>query len=184
MTLARHARVLALTALVTAVGGSIAHAQTEVGASLLGATFMGADNEDVTVVGMPTAAFGGSFSPGVYAAFSLGPRITVGPRFSFMWVSFDSESDHLLNLTGQFDYFLKGTTQSSMYLFGNGGLIETSGDVGATTFGAGVGYRIPVADRLVFRLEGQYARFMPDSEFDEDANAVTFTVLIGGLFGR
>ena len=184
MTLARLARVVVLTVLITAVGGSIAHAQTEVGASLLGASFLVGDDENVTVVGMPTSTFGGSFNPGVYASFFLGPRMAVEPRFSFVFVSFDSESDHALNLTGQFDYFLTGTTQSSMYLFGNGGFIETSGDVNGTTFGAGVGYRIPVGDRLVFRLEGQYMRIMPDSEFDEDADALSFTVLIGGVFGR
>jgi hypothetical protein len=51
------------------------------------------------------------------------------------------------------------------------------------SFGFGAGYRIPVGDRLTFRVDGRYTRFTGEFE-DDDSNALAFTLSIGGVFGR
>jgi hypothetical protein len=165
--------------LLTASIVSPAYAQqAEVGASLFGVTAILEDDAGTTI-GMPTSGVG-LLTPGVYASFFLGSRMAVEPRFSFIAVfGDDGEFGHILNFTGQFDYFLRDIGGRAPYLFANGGVLEEGGDVDIKTAGAGVGFRIPLGGRLVVRMEGQYNRLMSDFA---DRDIVAFTVSIGGMF--
>lgn len=176
----RSAGALFLAAALIAAASTV-HAQpsAEIGASLMSATF-GLDDEGVTTFGVPSGGFG-ILNPGVYASFFIGNYVAVEPQVGFIWVSVDDESDHLLNFTGQFDYFVSGTGVSSPYLFGTVGVVNVSDeDYTPKSFGLGAGYRTPVGDRLTFRVDGRWVRYT--SEFGDDSDALAFTLSIGGIF--
>jgi hypothetical protein len=163
------------------VAASTANAQptAEIGASLMSVTF-GLNDEGGTAFGVPSGVFG-VLNPGVYASFFLGSHAAVEPQVGFIWASSDGESQHLLNFAGQFDYFFSGTDVPSPYVFGTAGLVDISReDYTPKSFGFGGGYRIPVGDRLTFRLDGRWVRYT--SEFGDDADTLTFALSIGGIF--
>jgi hypothetical protein len=164
------------------VGTPSAHAQprVEVGSSLV-STIMVLD-EDVYSVGVPVG--GGLLSHGAYLSLFLGSRFAVEPQSGFVWTSLDGDSNHLLAAAGQFSYFALGTDRRSPYLFGTVGIANVSGeDYSPKSFGGGAGYRIPVGDRLVFRIDGRYAHYT--GEFaDESFDAVSLAVSIGGVLGQ
>ncbi len=59
-------------------------------------------------------------------------------------------------------------------------VLDTSGDgESPKTVGGGLGVRMPVGDRLTFRLDGRYLHLT-----DDGGNQVAFTLSIGGVFGR
>ena len=171
-------------AAVFAVSASAAHAQprAEVGASLISATIAFGD-ADVTTVGIPSGGFA-TFSPGAYASIFVGRHVAIEPQVALLWASFDNGSEHLLNLSGQVDYFIRGTEQSSPYVFAAAGVVDISAATHAPkSLGFGGGYRIRVGDRLTFRIDGRYTRFT--DEFDSDGvETVAFTLSIGGIFGE
>jgi hypothetical protein len=145
----------------------------------MSATF-GLGDEDVTTFGVPSGGFG-VLSPGVYASFFIGSHAAVEPQIGFVWASANDESQHLLNFTGQFDYFVSGTEVPSPYLFGSFGIVEISDeDYTPKSFGLGAGYRVPVGDRLTFRVDGRWVRYTAD--FGDDIDALAFTLSIGGIF--
>jgi hypothetical protein len=180
MATRRFASALCLAAALIAAA-STAHAQpsAEVGGSLMSVTF-GLGDEDVTTFGVPSGGFG-ILNPGVYASFFLGSHAAVEPQIGFVWTSAYDESHHLLNFAGQFDYFVGGTEVPSPYLFGNFGLVEISDeDYTPKSFGFGGGYRVPVGDRLTFRVDGRWVRYTAD--FGDDIDTLAFTLSIGGIF--
>ena len=78
----------------------------------------------------------------------------------------------------QANYFVSGKGRPSVYLFGTAGVIEVSdSDATPASFGAGGGYRIPVGDRLVFRLDGRYTYVS-----DDVGQVVSVGLAIGGVF--
>ena len=160
---------------------STAHAQpaAEIGASLMSVT-VGLDDDGGTAVGVPSGVVP-VLNPGVYASFFLGRYAAVEPQVGFVWASFDSESEHLLNFAGQFDYFFSGTDVPSPYVFGTAGLVDVSHeDYTPKSYGFGGGYRIPVGDRLTFRVDGRWVRYT--SERGDDGDTLTFGLSIGGIF--
>jgi hypothetical protein len=182
MTIRRSAGVLLLAGVLTATT-STAQAQpsAEVGASLMSATFSLGD-EDLSTFGVPSGGFG-ILNPGVYASFFIGRYVAVEPQLSFSWVSEGDESEYLLNLAGQFDYFFGGTEAPSPYVFGAAGLVKISGnDYTPKSFGFGGGYRMPVGDRLSFRFDGRWVRYTSEFEFEDDLDTLAFTLSIGGIF--
>lgn len=180
MATRRSAAALFLAAALTAAA-STAQAQpsAEIGASLMSATF-GLGDEDLSTFGVPSGGFG-ILNPGVYASFFIGRYVAVEPQLGLVWASVDDESEYFLNFAGQFDYFFGGTELPSPYVFGSAGLVKISdNDYTPKSYGFGGGYRIPVGDRLTFRIDGRWIRYT--GEFDDDSDALAFTLSIGGIF--
>jgi hypothetical protein len=170
-----------LAAAILVVTPAHARAQdpkAEIGASLAGAV-VGLGDNDFTVFGVPSG-FGvfGLGHPGVYSALFLGRRLAVEPQIGLLVVSGDGDTNHLVNFVGQIDYFLGGLDRPAPYVFAAAGIVDVSGSSQTPkSVGAGVGYRIPVGDRLVFRFDGRYTHYT-----DDDGNVLAFGVSIGGLF--
>lgn len=177
------ARVTLLIAMLTAAitlslaPPAIAQPRVEVGGSLASLMVGLDDDEDVTVLGIPSAGFG-LLNPGVYGSFFLGDKAAIEPQIGLIWVSSDGESMHALTAAAQFDLFFNGTARTSPYVFAGGGIIDMS-DTTETpkSVTAGAGLRIPAGDRLVFRLDGRYIHYT-----NEGGNALAFGLSIGGLF--
>lgn len=177
----RLAWILGLSALLCASAPSVARAQqrVEVGASLLNATFI-VNDETATLIGVPSSAFE-IINPGLYASFFVGKRVSIEPQIGAIVVSANDETNHLLNAAFQVNFFLRDSTASAPYLFASAGFIDASGiDYTPKTFGAGVGYRMRLGDRLVCRIDGRYVRFT--SEFGSDSDMIVVTLWLGGLF--
>lgn len=170
---------LALTMVVGSASYIQAQATLEVGASLASAIVGVGEDNDGGAFGIPSAGFG-FLNPGAYVSVFLGSHFAVEPQVGFIWFSSDGESGHILNFAGQANYFVSGIDQPSAYVFAAAGLLDTSGaDVTPKTVGAGAGYRIPVGDRLVFRLDGRFTHLTEDL-----GDQVSFTLSIGGVFGK
>jgi hypothetical protein len=94
--------ILGLTALLGASAPSVARAQqrVEVGASLLNATFI-VNDEKATIIGVPASPFE-ILSPGVYASFFVGTRVSIEPQIGAIVLSANDETDHFLNTAMQF----------------------------------------------------------------------------------
>lgn len=81
---------------------------------------------------------------------------------------------------GQVDYFFKGTSDPSPYVFGAVGLVDiTDSDETPKSIGGGLGYRIPAGDNLAFRVDGRFVHFTEGA-----GNVITVGLSIGGLFGQ
>jgi hypothetical protein len=66
-------------------------------------------------------------------------------------------------------------------VFGSAGLVKISdNDYTPKSYGFGGGYRIPVGDRLTFRIDGRWIRYT--GEFEDDSDTLAFTLSIGGIF--
>jgi hypothetical protein len=183
MTTRRSFGTVILTTALVAATASLAHAQprAELGASLVN-SFIGLDDDELSTVGIPSGGFG-ILNPGAYASFFVGERVAIEPQVGFVWASFDGDSEHILNFVGQFDYFVRGISDPSLYLFAAAGVVDVSGaDYTPKSVGGGAGYRIPVGDRLTFRVDGRYTHYTGEFE-GEDSDALAFTLSIGGLFG-
>jgi hypothetical protein len=155
-----------------------AQPQFEVGANLTSVT-VGLGDNDTTVWGVPSSSFG-LLNPGVYGSIFVGPYVAVEPQLGLIWASTNGDSSHVLNFTGQLDYFLAGTEGSSPYVFGALGVFDASdSDQNPKSVGGGIGYRMPVGDRLAFRVDARYTHFT-----DDGGNALAFGLSIGGVFGR
>jgi hypothetical protein len=174
--------LLVAAALVSGASSAQAQPVAEIGASLVSSTIE-LEDEGVSTLGVPSGGFG-ILNPGMFASFFVGTHLAIEPQIGLIWASFDGESEHILNFVGQVDYFLRGTTEASPYVFGAAGVVDMSdSDYTPKSFGFGAGYRIPVGDRLTFRVDGRYTRFTGEFE-DDDSNALAFTLSIGGVFGR
>jgi hypothetical protein len=143
-------RILATLSLTTllALGHAIeaqAQPKLEVGASLINAVVARAGNETLTTVGIPSGGFG-VLNPGVYASIFLGTRMAVEPQLGLIWASADGDSFHILHFVTQFDYFFLGTQQRSPYVFATAGITDAGEDYSPKSFGAGLGYRVPMGD--------------------------------------
>jgi hypothetical protein len=176
---ARSLNVLPLTvALLGATTVARASPPVEVGASLASVTAGLGDNAGATF-GVPSSGFG-LFNPGVYVSILAGSHVAIEPQVGLILDLSAGESQHILNVTGQIDYFVRPASERSPYLFAAVGVIDTSGSrTTPTTTGAGVGYRIPLGDRLAVRMDGRMTHLT-----DGGGNSLTFTLSIGGLFGR
>jgi len=185
MTTGSPLRALFLAATFVATIASMAEAQprAEIGASLVNSVIGLGDNNDLSTVGIPSGGFG-VLNPGIYASIFFGTRAAIEPQLGLIWASSDGESQHILNFVGQFDYFVLGTGASSPYVFAAAGVVDISDlDYTPKSFGVGAGYRIPVGDRLTFRIDGRYTHFTGAFEGD-DSDALGFTLSIGGIFGQ
>lgn len=170
--------LLLVVALVAVPSTALAQPKVEVGGTLA-SVMVSLEGENTTIVGVPSASFG-LFNPGVYASLFVGSYVSVEPQVGFLWVSSEGESEHLLSAAAQFNYFFAGTTRPSPYAFVSGGILDGSGSSeNPKSVTAGAGYRIPVGDRLTFRVDGRYIHFT-----DDGGNAVAFALSIGGVFGR
>jgi hypothetical protein len=177
-------RIGSLVAVLVTMTAPLAHAQprAEIGASLINGVFDLTDDGGATV-GIPSGGFGILANPGVYASFFVGERVAIEPQIGFIWAS-NGDSAHIVNLVGQIDYFVRGTDERSVYVFANAGVLEASdADYSPKSFGGGVGYRIPVGDRLTFRLDGRYTHVTSEFEGGE-GDLLAFTLSIGGVFGQ
>jgi hypothetical protein len=141
--------------------------------------FVGTGDNNGSTFGIPSAGFG-LINPGAYASVFVGSHFAVEPQIGFMWFSGDGDSGHFLNFSGQADYFVSGTSKPSAFIFGAAGVVDISGaGVTPKTVGAGAGVRMPVGDRLAFRLEGRFTHLTEDA-----GDQVAFTLSIGGVFGK
>jgi len=173
------AGVLAAVFLAASVVTAAAQPKFELGSSLAGAIVGVGDDNEGTTIGLPAAGFG-LINPGVYASLFLGSRFAIEPQIGLIYFSADGDSEHVVNVAAQGNVFLSGLDRPSLYLFGSVGAVDFSGD-GSTpkTVGGGLGYRIPVGDHLVFRLDGRFVHITEDF-----GDQVAFTLSIGGAFGR
>jgi hypothetical protein len=173
--------VLLTAAAVLAASASLARAaepKVEIGASLASLT-IGLGDNDGAVFGVPSGGFG-ILNPGVYASIFVNPHVAVEPQLGLLWVREGGESEHIVNVAGQIDYFIRGISERSPYLFGAAGLLDVSGSgVTPKSVAGGVGYRVPLGGRLTIRMDGRVTHFT-----DEGGNSVSFTLAIGGLFGE
>jgi hypothetical protein len=179
-------RIAIATAMVLTAAAAPAHAQAqapaqseakiEVGASLANLT-IGLGDNDFTTFGVPSSFFG-LLSPGVYASFFAAPKISIDARVGLIVISGGGDTDHLLNVGGQVNYFTRGTGVSSPYVFGEVGLLDVSDD-STVTFGGGGGYRFVLGDRLTLRADGRLTHYS-----DGGGNSLSFTLSLGGLFGK
>jgi len=171
--------VRVLLGAITLVGATAASARAdqkfELGTSLASA-LIGVGNNQLSTFGLPTGAGIGAGSPGVYGSIFVGDRIAVEPQLAFIVVSAEGNTTSFLTVSGQVDYFVRGISKRSPYVFAAVGVSDVSGDTPTKSISGGVGYRIPVGDRLTFRVDGRFMHFID--------NAIVFGVSIGGLFGR
>lgn len=152
--------------------------KVEIGASLAGAT-LGLEENDATTFGVPSSELG-IVNPGVYVSIFAGSQFAIEPQIGLIWVSSGGESDHLLNFAAQADYFMRGSAQSSPYVFGAIGVIDVSGsDTTPKSVSGGAGYRTALGDRLALRVDGRFTHLS-----DDGGNSLSFTLSIGGLFGQ
>jgi hypothetical protein len=172
-------RVAVATAIVMAVTAVPARAQAkvELGASLANLT-IGLGDSDFTTFGVPSSFFG-LFNPGVYASIFATPRISIDPRVGLVVFSGGGDTEHVLSLGGQVNYFLKGTDVNSFYVFGDVGLVSISDSDSTTSFGGGAGYRWLIGDRIAIRTDGRLTHHS-----DGGGNSLSFTLSLGGLFGK
>ena len=154
--------------------------RVEVGASLVNLMIVFPEQGDHSVLfGIPSGSYG-LLSPSVYAAIFVTPRFAIEPQAGLLLVSSGGNTNHVVNIAGQVDYFLDGSAVSSPYVFGAVGLVMISNsDTTPKQVGGGAGYRVRVGDRLVLRIDGRFTRFT-----DGEGNALGFNLSLGGLFGR
>jgi opacity protein-like surface antigen len=174
----RKALIVAGVLIVTTASAALAaDPKAEVGASLATATIGLGNNNSGSTFGIPSGGFG-ILQPGVYASFFVGPNVAIEPQIGLIWASSNGHAEHLVNVVGQVDYFVTGSSANSPYIFGAAGIIDVSG--GSTTpksVGGGVGYRIVAGDRLTFRIDGRVTHLT-----DGGGNMLAFGLSIGGLF--
>jgi hypothetical protein len=179
----RHPAIIGLLAIfLPAISATLAEAQpqVEVGASII-SSVMTLEDDSAATVGIPTPAFG-LLGNGAYGSLFLSDRFAVEPQIGFFWATFDGDAEHILNMAGQFTFFPQTVERRSPYLFASVGFVTTSGDnYTPKTYGAGGGYRIPVGDRLVLRVDARYTHYT--SRFD-GLDTLGIGMSIGGLFGR
>jgi hypothetical protein len=172
--------LVTVTALTFGISGrAAAQPRAEIGGSLANLIVDLEDEDDTVVFGVPSASFG-LFNPGVYASFFLGPNAAIEPQLGLVWVSSGGDSMHVVTAAAQFDYFFNGLERRSVYAFAAGGVTDVSeSSTTPKSVSAGMGIRTPVGDRLTFRFDGRYMHFT-----EGGGNALSFSVSIGGVFGR
>lgn len=164
---------------MAAVTARAADPKVEIGASLANATISLEDN-NASTVGIPSGGFG-LLSPGVYASFFLGPHVAVEPQLAWAWLHSNGFSQHTLNFAGQLDYFVDSTSKASPYVFAAAGVVDISGsNETIKSVAGGAGFRIPVGDRLTFRIDGRFTHFTDGGS----SNALMFGLSIGGVLGQ
>ena len=150
----------------------------EIGTSLASVTFDLEDN-GVTIFGVPSGGFG-ILNPTLYGSVFLGDRFSIEPQLGLVFINGDDDTSHFVSFNAQANYFFRGNQENSLYVFGGAGIIDVS-DVAGTlnSVSAGAGYRVVLGDRLTMRFDGRYTHFT-----DNNGNALSFTVSLGGMFGR
>jgi hypothetical protein len=140
---------------------------------------IGFGDNSATVLGVPSGGFG-VLNPGLYVTCFLGPKIAVEPQFGLIVVSGNGDTGHLANFGAQLDYFIRGTRQSSPYVFAGAGIVSVT-DAGATpkSVDGGAGYRMALGDRLTVRMDGRITHFT-----EGGGNSFSLTISLGGVFGR
>jgi hypothetical protein len=133
-----------------------------------------------TMLGVPTAGFG-LVNPSVYASIFVHPRVSIEPQLGLFVMSDKESTEHWVNFFGNLNYFAGDTKKSTPFVFVGAGIIDMSGENSdaVKAMDAGAGYRFRAGDRLTFRLDGRYTHF-----FESNGNMVSFTLSIGGLFGK
>lgn len=165
--------------LVVFSAGALRAEEVEVGTSMVSVLFgMGGDNEDLSAIGTPAAGFG-ILQPTLYGSFFVNARVSVEPQLGLVWVSQNGESVHFYHASVQGNYFLRGSSVRSPYVFGSLGVIDytqSAENPKSLTFGGG--YRIPVGGRLTFRVDGRFSHLT-----EGGGNTLNINLSIGGLFG-
>jgi hypothetical protein len=167
-----------LPAAAAAEEGSARPARTELGVGIMGLSVRSQDGETLTGLGLPNPGLSFLSSPRLYAGIPLSRRWMVEPQVGFTYFSGDDDKASLVSFAGQADYFFEGTSRPSAFAFGFGRLDHVDlGDFSDSTtkygLGGGLGYRIPIGDRGVIRVEGRYDHTLAS---DGDSGASTFSV--------
>lgn len=173
--------IIAVT-LTTAAGASAQDSRRiELGSSLVNLSIMkpASGGRTETLLGVPSGTFGIG-RPGVYATFFATENIGIEPQLTLFVVSGAGGTNHAVNFAGQFDYFTKGISESSLFVFGSIGIADISrSPVHPKMIGVGLGYRAVMGGRLAVRFDGRYNHIT-----DNGGNMVAFSFSIGGLFGH
>ena len=172
--------VLGLTLALLGAGASTARAQQiELGAPLFSAS-IGLNDESLSTVAAPSAGVFGGFSPGVYVSIFAWPRVAIEPQVGFITAWQDGESAYFLTTGVQVNYLFGDRTRKVPYVFGGVGVVGATDADYTTSLTTGAGYRMPLGDRLVFRIDGRYTHYT--GELDDALDTLSFTFSIGGLF--
>jgi hypothetical protein len=177
---------LALTALAVIIlapgalrSGEPENRKAEIGVGIVGLSVYSQEGETITTLGVPNATF---FTPAaVYASFFVTPKLALEPQLGVVYFSGDDSSFHVATFAGQVDYFFKGKERPSPYVFGRGSFTNAGGEGDSDTtssFGGGLGYRIPVGGRALLRLEGRFDHRL-EGDFDSGANTFSVSVSLG-----
>ena len=175
-------RVLLVAAALTFAVAQPARAQdrgVEIGTSLASLMVGFGDGGTGTILGIPSGGFG-ILSPSLYASIFVAPKISIEPQVGLIVISSDGETAHLASVAGQVNYFLRGTRESSPYVFGSVGFFSATGaESNPTSVSGGAGYRMALGDRLTMRADGRITHFT-----EGGGNAFALTISLGGVFGR
>lgn len=173
-------RISLLVHMLVSSATTVAHAaEYEIGASLVSANVGVGEINDLTTIGVPSGGLG-VLQPGLFVSIFVHERVAIEPQVGLLFVTENGDSIHLLHAAVQVDYFIGGKNQASPYLLGSAGIIDVSDeDENPASLSFGGGYRIPVGDRLSFRIDGRFTHSTKDG-----GNTVSFGVSIGGLFGQ
>ena len=157
-------------------------AAVEVGFPL--ASVSATDTEYGDTTWLIAAPAGGLFSsltsPGLYAAFQVGDRVSFEPQLGLTHIIEGGDSMTLLSAAGQINLAARSWRERTPYLFVRGGLLVVSGEGDSDTegvIGGGFGFRVPIRSHAVMRWEGFFNRFI-----DSDANEIGVRVKLGILF--
>jgi hypothetical protein len=110
------ARTLAAVVLVAGFSAP-ALAQVEVGASLVGVSFLSkTGGSTITAIGRRRRSLAGLFTPGTYVSVFFTRHVAGEGNVAFLSVFGDGESFHMVTAGGQIDWFMKGDQGSSPYV--------------------------------------------------------------------
>ena len=115
----------------------------------------------------------------IRVGFFVSDRVSIEPSVSFSYTDFGDESLTTLGLgAGVLYHFTDDATQPRFYIGGGAalGMIDVV-DETETQFavGVGLGVKLPIANRMAVRLEGQYNRRF-ESDLLPGANVIGITV--------
>jgi hypothetical protein len=144
----------------------------ETGVDALFAYTSGANSQDVFEVALPMGgmvSFGQPVGP-IRIGLFITDQVSVEPSFSLNVVSDEDETRSRVGLAGHVLWHMSGSGVRQGLFFGVGGSMTSFSDdeMTVTQFGASglAGARIPLTERLAFRVAGGYARFFENADFE------------------
>ncbi len=123
---------------------------------------------------------GVEFLPTLYAAIFPSPRFGIEPAVAYENQSENGNTEWFGAALLRFSGYFSGVEQPSPFLFAEAGVLGNSGSDSHAGFGAGGGYRWPVANRRVaLRLEGRVRRWRTNPDQTEVGAVLAVGIVLG-----